>query len=220
MDAWSWPTVNANSAARVYVEFGQKGSQKDDGGEAVYNIAGTPSNFQVKARKPDDFMLTISMDNVATKTSPQGSQIDLGFRHDAAVNWIMSTDEAGQWWSNSGETIDWMQQSMGSLANRTLKQITMPGSHDAGMDRYDPGTLGANFANTQSQYLDVGGQLNIGSRYFDLRPVLSNGKWVSGHYSEIENLGWVGGNGQPIEEMVSQINEYVAILELTQKLEN
>jgi hypothetical protein len=70
MDAWSWPTVNANSAARVYVEFGQKGNQKDDGGEAVYNIAGTPSNFQVKARKPDDFMLTISMDNVATKTSP------------------------------------------------------------------------------------------------------------------------------------------------------
>lgn len=210
MDAWSWPTVNAGTAARVYVEFGTKGHQSDDGAEAYFNIAGTPSTFNVKASKPKDFMLTINLDNAATTTSPKGSKVDLGFRHDAAVNWIMSTDEAGQWWSNSGTTTDWMQQSMGSLHNRTLKQITMPGSHDAGMSRYDPGTIGANFANTQSQYLDVAGQLVIGSRYFDLRPVISNGQWVSGHYSEIEGLGWVGGNGQSIADIIKQINDFTA----------
>jgi hypothetical protein len=64
------------------------------------------------------------------------------------------TDEAGNFWSNSGAYTDWMQQSMGSLANRTLKHIAMPGSHDAGMGIFNPGTIGAHFANTQTQYLD------------------------------------------------------------------
>jgi hypothetical protein len=137
----------------------------------------------------------------------------LGFRHDAAVNWIMSTDEAGRWWSNSGTYVDWMQQSMGSLANRTLKHICMPGSHDAGMSTFKPGSIGAHFANTQTQYLDFYQQLMAGSRFFDLRPVLAGGQWVSGHYSalrnDIEDI-WVGGNGQSIVEIVRQVNDFTS----------
>lgn len=150
---------------------------------------------------------------MSTKQSPQGSNIDLGFRHDAAVNWIMSTDEDGQWWSNSGSYIDWMQQSMGSLANRTLKHICMPGSHDAGMSTFSPGTIGAHFANTQTQYLDFYQQLMAGSRFFDLRPVLSKGQWVAGHYSALENDVediWLGGNGQAITDIIRQINDFTA----------
>lgn len=165
-------------------------------------------------RKSSDYDLTISLDGMSTKQSPQGSKIDLGFRHDAAVNWIMSTDESGQWWSNSGSyTTDWMQQSMGSLANRTLKQICMPGSHDAGMSKFAPGTVGANFANTQAQYLDFYQQLMAGSRFFDVRPVISNGQWVAGHYSALENDVediWVGGNGQSFADMIKQINDFTA----------
>lgn len=125
----------------------------------------------------------------------------------------MSTDEDGQWWSNSGTYTDWMQQSMGSLANRTLKYICMPGSHDAGMTTFNPGTIGANYANTQTQYLDIYQQLMAGSRFFDVRPVLSNGKWVAGHYSairnDIEDI-WLGGNGQSIADMIRQINDFTA----------
>jgi hypothetical protein len=150
---------------------------------------------------------------MSTNQSPQGSQVDLGFRHDAAVNWIMSTDEAGQWWSNSGTYVDWMQQSMGSLANRTLKHICMPGSHDAGMSTFKPGSIGAHFANTQTQYLDFYQQLMAGSRFFDLRPVLAGGQWVSGHYSALENDIediWLGGNGQSIADIVRQINDFTS----------
>jgi hypothetical protein len=150
---------------------------------------------------------------MSTKQSLQGSQVDLGFRHDAAVNWIMSTDEAGRWWSNSGTYVDWMQQSMGSLANRTLKHICMPGSHDAGMSTFAPGSIGAHFANTQTQYLDFYQQLMAGSRFFDLRPVLAGGQWVSGHYSalknDIEDI-WLGGNGQAIADIVRQINDFTS----------
>lgn len=150
---------------------------------------------------------------MSTKQSSQGSKVDLGFRHDDAVNWIMSTDEAGQWWSNSGTYIDWMQQSMGSLANRTLKHICMPGSHDAGMSMLKPGTIGAHFANTQTQYLDFYQQLMAGSRFFDLRPVISGGQWVSGHYSalelDVEDI-WLGGNGQLIADIVRQVNDFTS----------
>lgn len=193
------------------MEYGLKGNTRDDGAEVYYDLTGTSNKFSILARKPSDYKLTISLDGLATKTSAQGSSVDLGFRHDEAVNWILSTDEAGQFWSNSGTTTDWMQQSLGSIGNRTLKHITMPGSHDAGMSTFNPGTIGANFANTQAQYLDFYAQLMAGSRYFDLRPVISNGQWVSGHYSEVEDTGvWLGGNGQSVSDIVSQINTFTA----------
>lgn len=196
-------------ANRVYVEFGTGGTTSDDAGEAYYNVAGTSNKFTVLARKPSDYKLTISLDGISTQQSPQGSNIDLGFRHDAAVNWIMSTDEAGKWWSNSGTYTDWMQQSMGSLANRTLKHICMPGSHDAGMTKYSPGTIGTNFANTQTQYLNWYDQLMAGSRFFDLRPVISNGQWVAGHYSDLDGI-WLGGNGQSVADIITQTNDFTA----------
>lgn len=81
------------------------------------------------------------------------------------------------------------------------------------MSTFKPGTIGANFANTQTQYLDIYQQLMAGSRYFDLRPVLSKGQWVSGHYSALENDVqdiWVGGNGQAISDIIRQINDFTA----------
>ncbi|KAG9192105.1 hypothetical protein G6011_10839 [Alternaria panax] len=209
METWTWPTINAGQASRVHVEFGTRGNTRDDAGEAYYNIEGTLGNFTVLGRKSSDYELAISLEDLSTKQSLQGAKIDLGFRHNAAVNWIMSTDEAGSWWSNSGTYSDWMQQSMGSLANRTLKHICMPGSHDAGMGTFRPGTIGAHFANTQTQYLNFYQQLRAGSRYFDLRPVLSLGEWVTGHYSQLGDV-WLGGNGQALEEIILQINDFTA----------
>ncbi|KAI4943949.1 hypothetical protein J4E91_009096 [Alternaria rosae] len=209
MDTWTWPTINAGQASRVYVEFRTSGTTRDDAGEAYYNIDGTSDRFTVLGRKPSNYALTISLDDMSTKQSSKGAKVDLGFRHNAAVNWIMSTDEAGTWWSNSGSYADWMQQSMGSLANRTLKHICMPGSHDAGMGTFKPGTIGAHFANTQTQYLDFYQQLMAGSRYFDLRPVLSRGEWVAGHYGQVGDI-WLGGNGQSLTDIIQQINDFTA----------
>jgi hypothetical protein len=146
---------------------------------------------------------------MSTKQSPQESKIDLGFRHNSAVNWIMSTDEGGNFWSNSGTYTDWMQQSMGSLANRTLKHICMPGSHDAGMGTFKTGTIGAHFANTQTQYLDFYQQFMVGSRYFYLRPVLSDGQWVADHYSQVGST-WLCGNGQSLSDIIRQINDFTS----------
>ncbi|KAL6169471.1 hypothetical protein ACJQWK_04493 [Exserohilum turcicum] len=209
MDTWSWPSVSAGAAAKVHVEFGGRGHTQDDAGEAYYSIDGTSNKFTVLARKQSDFQLTISLDGMSTEQSPEKSDIQLGFRHDAAVNWILSSDEAGNFWSNSASYAGWMQQSMGSLANRTLRHICMPGSHDAGMTTFQIGTVGANFPNTQTQYLNFYQQLLAGSRYFDLRPVISRGKWVAGHYSKVGNI-WVGGNGEDLSTIIQQVNDFTA----------
>lgn len=93
--------------------------------------------------------------------------------------------------------------------------------------------------NTLTHDTDILGQLRAGYRYFDIRPVIAAGQYVTGHYSEIsaEDLGvdlgdvvkglpgfvsgpvgdvldgsggsFQGGNGQGIEEIVGQVNEFL-----------
>jgi hypothetical protein len=48
-----------------------------------------------------------------------------------------------------------------------------------------------------------------GSCYFDLRPVLSNGQWIAGHYSEAGDI-WLGGNGQSLSDIIRQINDFTS----------
>ena len=89
----------------------------------------------------------------------------------------------------------------------------MPGSHDAGMSTLTSGTAMGTRANVITQTQSIGGQLNAGSRYFDIRPVISAGQYVTGHYGRIEQLGvvtWQGGNGQSIDSIISEINAFTA----------
>jgi hypothetical protein len=63
---------------------------------------------------------------------------------------------------------DWM----GALRNNVqLSQITMPASHDAGISTPTYANKGANLQPSVAicQSLDIAGQLNAGSRFFDLR---------------------------------------------------
>lgn len=84
----------------------------------------------------------------------------------------------------------------------------MPGSHDAGMSRKTGGTpLGSEHA-TLTQTRDIAGQLDCGSRFFDLRPVLGDGTYKTGHYSKVA-LNWQGANGQSIAEIVGQVNAHL-----------
>ena len=87
-------------------------------------------------------------------------------------------------------------------------------SHDAGMSTYTSGTAFAKLCNTQTQTLDILGQLSQGSRYFDIRPVISGGQYYTGHYSRIQiplhGTSWQGANGQSIQSIITDINTYTA----------
>ncbi|KAI9876244.1 MAG: hypothetical protein M1823_007315, partial [Watsoniomyces obsoletus] len=64
--------------------------------------------------------------------------------------------------------------------------------------------------NTLAHYTDIAGQLYAGFRFFDIRPVISKGKFFTGHYSQlIVDVTWQGGNGQSIAAIIDQINAFL-----------
>jgi hypothetical protein len=67
----------------------------------------------------------------------------------------------------------WMADLSPIIGQRPLKQVVIPGSHDAGTYGNFPGSVPGFFEPTnniaQAQGTDITGQLNAGSRYFDMR---------------------------------------------------
>jgi hypothetical protein len=105
---------------------------------------------------------------------------------------------------------DWMHSNLTLLGNLTLRQLCIPGSHDAGMSVFGTCTGGAAPCNTITQTTRILGQLNNGARYFDVRPVISAGAYLTGHYSYIAHMTWQGANGQSIQSIVDDVNTFTA----------
>lgn len=110
----------------------------------------------------------------------------------------------------------WMSKSLSRLGNQPLRNIVMPGSHDAGMYTAQNCTPVVDSAGrTVTQTNDFTGQLNAGIRYFDIRPlyVLSSNSFVT--YHKTAHLGCEGGNLTDIlnqvAKFVSQNNELVIL---------
>lgn len=102
-----------------------------------------------------------------------------------------------------------MQASLGLLGNKSIRAICIPGSHDAGMSVITTST--SSFItrdNTITQLAGIDQQLALGSRYFDIRPAIIDDQYYTGHYSHIAVLGWQGGSGQTIDQIIQQINNF------------
>jgi hypothetical protein len=123
-----------------------------------------------------------------------------------------------------------MHQNLASIGCQPLSRLCLPASHDAGMSSLTNGkTAFSTPENTLTQNTDLAGQLAAGFRYFDIRPVIANGAFMTGHYSHIsaESIGidlpdfiagpiggaadggWQGGNGQRIADIIAQLNAFL-----------
>jgi len=110
---------------------------------------------------------------------------------------------------------DWMHQNLATLGGLLLKQICMPGSHDAGMGVLNPDGASQNISSSpgggiiQTQPTTVYEQLVKGSRYLDVRPVMAGeGDFRAGHFISNPILGQVGCYGQGMNDIVSDINRF------------
>ena len=83
---------------------------------------------------------------------------------------------------------NWMAQQMPLIGDKTLKEISLPGSHDAGMYKTSICHMGKD-CDTRTQTYTIGQQLSAGSRYFDLRP-MTYGAFFVGHYSSGSGLAF------------------------------
>ena len=105
----------------------------------------------------------------------------------------------------------WMQEQRALIGDKKLNQLCITGSHDSGMYKMSiGGTIGAHKCNTVTQSHDILGQLNLGMRYFDIRPVIASGKYYTGHYTKVLSTSWQGANGESIQDIVSNINTFTA----------
>ncbi|WP_224244333.1 hypothetical protein [Hyalangium gracile] len=61
-------------------------------------------------------------------------------------------------------------------------------THDSGMSTLSSGTAFANAGNVITQTTSIFGQLTLGARYFDIRPVISGGQFSTGHYGHVDQI--------------------------------
>lgn len=218
MASWDWPsTVKAGQSVVVYVEWkqGPFTNLADTQGNAQYKISGTSHNFTIQARSSSDstsgFRIQIAFTDLATVNLGSGSIVNLGWAHDGQMTFVLAGVE-GKFVSTNMPT-DWMQQTLGTIGYRALRHVCIPGTHDAGMSVLGSHTVFINNGNVLTQYTSIGNQLNLGSRYLDIRPCISSGKYVTGHYSSVDAgpyKGWQGANGQSIADIINDLNAFTA----------
>ncbi|MBC8951084.1 hypothetical protein [Xenorhabdus sp. TS4] len=214
MNSWDFPeTIAAKSSAKIYVEWSQGffENSSDDSGEVTYTLENTSNvSFQIQSRAKNGFGLQVYFSNLETSGNTKGSTLKLGWNHDGIVNFLLSGRE-GEYTASNLDAFSWMNDNISLLGNKKLRNICMAGSHDAGMSIRNSGTPFAFECNTLTQSCDILGQLNLGARYFDIRPVISGGHYYTGHYGYVEAISsWQGSNGQSIPSIIDNINEFTA----------
>jgi hypothetical protein len=211
MTQWEFPSqINPGEKVSVTPEWGFLGRPSDDAAEAGYSIsmgAAGDVGFQFQARYSNSPQVSVLLDQVSTIGNPPGSAINLDFATLGDTPFIFSGNQQASFQSTNAPQ-NWMQQNLQSIGCLPLNRICMPASHDSGMSSLHGKTALANSDNTLAQYADIAGQLSAGFRFFDIRPVISNGQFYTGHYSELLGV-WQGGNGQSIADIISQVNKFL-----------
>lgn len=210
MNSWSFPEkVLKKTSQRVYVEWNENifHSSVDDTGEARYTLEDN-SSFEIQARAKDGFALQVYFNSIETSGNSVGATLQLGWHHDGTIGFILS-GTSGKYTSFNLNAPDWMQDNISLLGDVSLREMCMPGTHDAGMSVHNGGTPFAYDCNVLTQSNSINGQLMLGARYFDIRPVISGGHYYTGHYSYISQISsWQGANGQSIQSIIDDINDF------------
>lgn len=209
MNSWPKIGVKAGQTQSLYIEWDDAlGVQSgDDAANQLVGLVGSNCQFQLMARPR---YLSVALKGLQTKNNPMGSVIPLGWQHNipanASVQFILAGQD-GDFWSNN-PPVAWMQAALPTFGHRALGQFCMPGSHDAGMSTISGGrflgdTTGKGDSITQTN--NIGGQLQLGARFFDIRPVMAGGQFATGHYTNRD-----GANGELLTTIIAEINAFTA----------
>ncbi|KAJ9638099.1 hypothetical protein H2204_004410 [Knufia peltigerae] len=165
-----------------------------------------------------EYAINAVLDQFGTQRNPKGSTISIPLYDQAWSPFLLVGDNTSL--AGNNPPLDWMEQSLPFIGCLTLQDIVLPGSHDAGMSQINY-AHGGDSDNSQTQTLSVGGQLEAGMRYFDIRPSISHGQFYTGHYTD-----QLGANGESMADIISDVNAFTAkgfnelvVLELSHSLD-
>ena len=210
---WKFPkTIAAGTCVRVYVERLNIARAR---GHVSYVTNGLCEKFEIKTNNEHEFVLRIERGHpsrkiVPIKWRPNGEMLfTLGGCHPNYITYDGPTS--------------WMQNSLKFLGERSLREICMPGTKNSGMSIVGTHSPHVSMFSLKSQCVSVGGQLDFGVRYFDIKPVFSAEGFHAGNYTKIKGI-FSGGIGQSIESVISDVNAFTAkikelvILDISQDL--
>lgn len=108
----------------------------------------------------------------------------------------------------------WMSQLLTLKPNVKLGELTMPGSHDAGMYEDNGNQVATGRAHEYggedalTQFLDIGEQLKAGARYFDLRVYYDNDDVLWAYHGQFKGAIFYGTFGGKFETMLEDIRDF------------
>jgi len=110
---------------------------------------------------------------------------------------------------------NWMERLNDTIGDRKLSQIALPASHDSGMNEEDrDGCQFASECNTITQNGDIGFQLDLGARYFDIRPMIqpdnSGIDWTTGHATKLGTDITAGCRGEGKFSIIDNLKDFFA----------
>ncbi|KAL3462096.1 pectate lyase superfamily protein-domain-containing protein [Aspergillus heterothallicus] len=188
------------------------GSFVDTNGYAYYEVEGTDKTFQVHVTThiPDSYERRVVFDLGGMDMGWR----ELGFPGERVSVALVITGSEEYGYVNSLQINDanWMHKLYDVIADRQLRHVVVPGSHDAAMSSItvDSGWNGLGTAsNTETQSLDHYNQLIVGVRYFDMRIVSVNGgEFWAAHVSDETSASPVGATGVSLEELIAGVNRF------------
>ncbi|MBE8597105.1 hypothetical protein [Xenorhabdus sp. BG5] len=168
------------------------------------------TTFRIRGRYKKElgrFDLEVYLENLKTSTHQKGSIVSLGWEKDGSIQ-LFFIGDIGSYIGPNINPESWMQENIDILGNQPLKKMCITGSHDAGMSAITWSTKLSAECNTLTQSNNILGQLKLGIRYFDIRPVLSDGQFYTGHYFKA-GFFWEGANGESIESIINGVNQFI-----------
>ena len=175
---------------------GQVVEMHSDSGAALYYRVGQVSGSSI---------------NWSTNSIPwtSGGNPSVALRNGWAMEVHQNSDNLMYSASQEINRSTWMKDNLPVLGNKTLGQLSLPGSHDAGMYMTQNCSsflgFGANSCNTQTQTLSIYDQLQSGSRYLDLRPVIDDKMLYTGHFDDSGR----GCNGPQLSQVFHDVKTFM-----------
>jgi hypothetical protein len=231
MGSWDLPEeIKSGDIAGVEIDFSILGHKEVSAGEATYSFksdTGHESELQFQARYDKGPQMFVELTNASTFGNPPSDPpVDLVYSSDTTNPFIYSGDLRASF-ASTHTPFNWQSQNLPSIGCQPLTRLCLPASHNAGMSVLGTHTALASEANTLCHSTDIFGQLEAGIRYFDVRPAISDGEFVTGHYSAlsadsklpIDLPGFLdpiddalssfqGGNGLSVADIIKQVNAF------------
>ncbi|KAI8189636.1 Mutanase [Colletotrichum sp. SAR 10_75] len=166
-------------------------SRADDNGEAYFEVKGTNHEFRIRCTThyPSDMPIRFVVD------------LDgwgLGVKEYEVPETEVSITSP----------VAWMDSIKEHIKGRLVKHVIMPGAHDAGMSVIGKYQWGGTSMDTQTQAYGIAKQLELGARYFDLRPAIADGEFHIFHVTDPRATVILGASGVTLQNVINDINDF------------